>query len=178
MGGIERSLQGITGDGRVWFTLGQVTKVETSTTWGLLLTVLVPSLNVELQARPAWLIGGATGEGMWVPVAVDDEVLLFMPDGDPNRAVALAGVTSKLNLPPSGWNNDRVSVVQVNGMEVRTSPAAVVEAVVLESLLTDMQAALTEVQAALAALGLPTTNLAALIANLPTLYRAAALRSE
>ncbi len=178
MRNLQASLRALADSGRSWAHLGQVTAVTTHEDYGYLLDVVLRPSGVEVQARPVWWMGGAQGEGIYAPIAVDDEVVVVVPDGDLNRALAWPGPPSSPSKPPSGWSNDRIELVHAGGVQVRSAEGNDVEAVVLESLLPDLQNALTEVQSALAALGLPTTQLANLLANLPTGYRSTALKTE
>lgn len=144
--------------------VGVVTAVDPSDHFGYLLTVrLEPSQRVA-QARPLWANGGATGDGVFWPVAVGDEVVVLAPGGDWNRAVALAGPTSGLNLPPASWENDALLLacgdgVQVRGgLEVRSAPADAVKSVqIAETFLPDLSGFLTAFDTFLLACAAATT---------------------
>ena len=169
----EQTLRELVGEGRAYVAAGQVTDLQAHPSWGYLLDVTLRPSGRQLQAR---LLGwGASG---WAPVVVDDEVLVLLPDGDPNRAVAVAGLPSDASPIPSSYDRSRVEIVHAGGLRTRTSGGAATRAVVTVDLLGDLQTALTEIQAALAGLGLPTTQLAALIAKLPTFFRSSALETE
>ncbi|MEL6347808.1 MAG: phage baseplate assembly protein V [Myxococcota bacterium] len=176
--GLTANLQELLADGRVWVSLGQVIEVETDSTWGYLFTVTLQPDGIDVQARPLWPMGGAAGEGSFHPIAVDDEVLVLCPQGDLNQAVILAGLSSIANPVPAGFNNDRGYHVYAKGSEFRTADTDVVQATVTEDLLSDLQAALTEVSGFMKAFGVPTVNLDALLAKLPTLYRSTALKTS
>jgi phage baseplate assembly protein gpV len=131
--------------------VGVVTAVDPSDHFGYLLTVrLEPSQRVA-QARPLWANGGATGDGVFWPVAVGDEVVVLAPGGDWNRAVALAGPTSGPNLPPASWENDALvlacsdgGVEVLGGLEVRDVAADTVKAVqIAETFLPDLSGFMT-----------------------------------
>ncbi len=131
--------------------VGVVTAVDPSEHFGYLLTVrLEPSQRVA-QARHLWANGGATGDGVFWPVAVGDEVVVLAPGGDWNRAVALAGPTSGPNLPPTSWENDALvlacsdgGVEVLGGLEVRDVAADTVKAVqIAETFLPDLSGFMT-----------------------------------
>lgn len=161
----------------VWSGIGQVSAVEAHTAWGYLATVTLQPSGAEVQARILAWGARATGGAFW-PVEEGDEVLVLFPDGDANRAVCIPGLTSSAAAPPTSWGNGAPLIVHPDGTTLATSETATTQAVVLESLLPDLQAALTEVQALLAAFGVPSTNLSNLIAALPTGYRSVGVLSE
>ena len=144
--------------------VGVVTVVEESEHYGYLFTVVLEPSGRTVQARPLWANGGPTGEGVFWPVAVDDEVVVLAPGGDWNRAVALAGPTSGPSLPPTGWENDALLLacgegVQVRGgLEVRSAPADAVKSVqIAETFLPDLSAFLTAFDTFLLACAAATT---------------------
>ena len=120
--------------------------------------------------------GTGMGTGEFWPVVVGDEVLVLLPDGDPNRAVAIAGLVSLAATPPTSFANDAPRMVHPSGKAFALSQAGVVQAVVLEAMLPDLLAWVTAVSAAFQGLGviLPTT----LTTNLPASYRSLAIKSE
>jgi len=174
---LQSRLQDLVADGRTWAELGIVTAVQADDAVGYLLVVELPD-GRAVEARLVALSCGGSGAGVWVPVSVGAEVVILYPRGDRHAAVALPGPTSSPAKPPTGWANDKVEVVHEGGIEVRTAEGADVQRVVLEEILADLQTALTEVQVGLAGLGIPTTQLSALILKLPTEYRSAALQTE
>jgi hypothetical protein len=176
--GLQKSLRELAADGRSWAHVGTIETIEAHDSYGFLLNVLLQPSGLAVQARPVWMMGGAQGEGIYAPMAEGDEVVILCPDGDLNRALAWPGPPSGPSKPPAGWENDRISLIHAGGIEARTAEGASVEAVVVESLLSDLAGALTEVQTALLGLGLPCPNLTALLPNLSTLYRSAALKAE
>jgi hypothetical protein len=144
--------------------VGVVTVVEESEHYGYLLTVVLEPSGRTVQARPLWANGGPTGEGVFWPVAVGDEVVVLAPGGDWNRAVALAGPTSGPSLPPTGWENDALLLacgegVQVRGgLEVRSAPADAVKSVqIAETFLPDLSGFLTALDTFLLACAAATT---------------------
>lgn len=122
--GLGDELRALVRDHRTWVRLGQVVTVEESEVYGFLYTVtLVPSLE-EVQARGAWLMGGTAEEGVFVPIAVDDEVLVFCPDGEINDAIILAGAPSTPNPLPTDWDG-QTSILIKHLTEVAIESAAV-----------------------------------------------------
>ncbi len=134
---------------------GTISGIEEHADFGYLLTVdLRPGDGRTVQARLCAL-GSGDGSGIFWPVVVGDEVLVLLPDGDPNRAVAIPGLPSSAAAPPSSWGNDHVEVVHANGMKVRRTAAAPVSEVVLATLLPELVQGLTAIVTTLAALGAP-----------------------
>lgn len=178
--GLQRTLAELTRDGRVWVELGQVVGVKTHSSYGYLLDIVLRPSGMEVQARPLWAVGAAQGEGIYWPVAVDDEVLVFCPGGDYNRAVALAGPTSSPAKPPTGWSNGHIELLHSGGVVVRASPGNGVEKVLkAETFDADAAAALGEVATLLQGLGLPTPNLTSFVTKLTAgTYRSSSLSAE
>jgi phage baseplate assembly protein gpV len=176
---MEQRLRDLVRDGRAWVHVGTVDSVEEHAAFGFLVNCTIRPDGRECQAR-LLSPGGGAGRGSFSPVEEGDEVLLLLPEGDPNKAVAIGGLSSRANPIPSGADNGHLEIVQPGGVKVRTTEAAVVQKVVLVTILPDLQAALTEVQVALAALGLPTTQLAAFITQLstPPTYRSGGFETE
>lgn len=177
-GGLHRALDRLLDRGAAWVDLGVITAIEEHDSYGYLLTVSLQPEGAEVQARPVWLMGGAQGEGIYSPIAVDDEVVVLLPAGDRNRAIALVGPPSGPSKPPAGWANDRISMVHSGGTEVRLAEAATVERVVVESLLTDLQSMLTELAAGLTTLGVPTPTTDSTLPQMATGYRSASLSTD
>ena len=175
---IEASLQALaTSSARPSVFTGTVSAVTQHATWGVLVEGMLRPTGREFQARLA-AVGARAGEGLWLPVAAGDEVLVVAPDGDLNRAVAVAGLPSRGAAPPSGWDNSAAELVAAGGVAVRKTQAQPVEPVVLESLLEDLRGALQELQAGLAGLGIPTPTTTTFLAKLATQYRSRALKAE
>lgn len=128
-GGIERLLRQLAADGLAWVDLATVDSVEEHDAHGYLLNLVLQPAGIEVQARPLWLMGGAQGEGIYFPIAADDEVVVLFPGGDRNRAVALVGPPSTPAQPPDGWANDKIELVHSGGIEIRAAEGAEVEAV-------------------------------------------------
>lgn len=175
--GIQRSLEALVDTGRVWVSVGTVSAIESHPTLGLLADVTFLSRDGECQARIVY--AGA----LLSPVSVDDEVLVLIPEGDENAAVAIAGLFSKPSPAPSCFDNTTPQVVHPNGVELRTSESAIVAPVVTEALLADLSASIAELASRVSAAGFPvdpapTGPTTSLIANLATAYRTAAIKSE
>lgn len=163
--------------GPTFVGLGQVVRVEAHDRYGRLATVALQPGGDEVEARILWGGTRSAGGTFW-PLEPDDEVVVLYPDGDPNQAVCIAGLVSDPAPEPSSWDNAAPLTVHPQGSTFATTEGATTQSVVLESLLPDLHSALTEVQAGLAALGLPTTSLAALLSALPAGYRSSGVRSE
>lgn len=175
--GVERSVAAMATDNRGWFAIGLVSAIEEHADLGYLLTVTLQPSGREIQAR-------LVGRRLLLPVATDDEVFVAFPDGDPNRAIAWPSELASSAAPlPSSWSNAGVQVVDPDGLQVRKSESATVQALVTEDVLPKIQGLATEVVSiagALASLGitLSTTNATQLAGMLSTQYRTAALESE
>ena len=177
---MQQQLQELATEGMAWVLIGQVTAVDEHADFGYLLTLELVDDGRTIQARPMWGLGGKAGEGIYSRIEVDDEALVLLPGGDPNRAVAIVGPSSSEAKPPTGWANDKAEIVDRGGLEVRTAQAALVEPLVkAQSFETGLNSALAELQALLAGIGLvspiTTTFLTQLNAGA---YRTKALKSE
>lgn len=170
--GIQRSLEALVDTGRAWVGIGVISAIETHPTLGLLADVDFLSRAGDCQARIVY--GGA----FLSPVAVGDEVLVMIPEGDENAAVAIAGLFSKPSPMPSCFDNSTPQVTHPNGLELRTGEAAVPAPVVTEALLSDLATVMQEIALGLAAIPATNTETLALVTKLQTLYRTAALKSE
>lgn len=175
--GSQAALRELLRDGTSWCELATVDAIEVGATAGVLLDVTLQPSGRQCQARYSGLGAGA-GAGFYWPVAVGDEVLVLFPAGDPNLAVALPGLPSGAAMPPSSWDGTRPELVHPEGLTVRLAEDGAVKAVVVETLLPALNNAFVEVKIALSGLGLPTTQIDALLAALGSSFRAAALRSE
>lgn len=175
---LESMVRDLARDGRAWVELAVVDVVEPDSDTGvMLLCTLVPGGD-QVMARLAVPIGGQTGEGDWGRLEQGAEVLLLLPGGDRNRAVAIAGPTSGMAGPPSGWAGDGRQILDRDGMDVRATDGATTVPAVTASLLTDLKASISEMRTALLGLGvasLPQTD--TLLAAIDTSYRAV-LRAE
>lgn len=174
--GIRRALADLV-DVPVFVGVGQVTAVEAHPQWGYLVTLAMRPGGDEVQARMA-TPGAGSARGDYWPVTVDDEVVVLMPEGDPNRAVIMGFLPSSAAAPPTNWGNSAPLLVHPSGKTFLTSQAATAQSVVLVALLPDLLTSLTEIAAGLASLGIPTTNTSQLVANLATMYRSAGVKSD
>lgn len=191
----EDALRDLAADGRMWASMGTVTKIETHAAWGLLLTVETEPDGCECQARYLRIGAGGRGGGQFWPVAEGDEVLVVFARGNPNAGIAIGGFSSNAapqpgspNDDPSIWGNDHVEFVDPGGFRVLRTAAGTTHRLVNETLLTDLKTALTEIKTALTAIGaaIPAgvvfvpvvTSTASLIAQLETAYRTTALDAE
>lgn len=177
--GIQRGLADLLGPTPPSCYVGTITAIDAHTAWGHVLTVTVQPDGMQVQARPGHLSVGSAGGGVYVPYEVGAEVLLLLPGGDPNRAVALHGPASTEAPIPTGWDNDSVLVQYSGGMQVRGSNAGVMRALVLETFLGDLANALTELAAGVTSgTPTPTPTTTALIASMATGYRSGKLTTE
>lgn|GEM_PF-5745058 len=169
---LETLLRELARNGRSWVELAVVTKVEADTNVGVMLECqLVPS-GEQLLARPMLRMGGQPGEGDFGRLEVDTEVLILLPGGDRNRAVAIASAVSGASKPPAGWLGDSRQIVDRDGLDVRTAEGTTTVPTVTASLLGDLESSLSEMRAALLGLGvasLPQTD--SLLAAISTSYR-------
>ena len=178
--GTSEDLRTIVGDGTAWTHMGEVLELADDPAWGVALTVRIQPSGDIITARPKWTATG-NGTGAFWPITVGDEVLVELPEGDPLRAVAQAGWSSTPAAPPASWDNQQPQFVHGQGVHFRVSgatPAASLKKVVTEDLLPAELSAWTELQVILAALGLPTTNIANLVSQLPTQFRSTAIKTE
>lgn len=125
-----KALRELVRDSRVWVEIATVDTVEEHDAWGFLLNLEIQPSGQPVQARPMYAGTGAATGDLW-PVEAGDEVLVLLPSGEPNRAVALCGLTSSQALPPSDWDNVQPMHTHAQGKEFRTAEGASVEAVLL-----------------------------------------------
>ncbi len=133
--GVEAGLNDIV-EVRDQVAIGQVEAVTAHPSWGVLLDCIERPGGRRVQARQLRL-GAGPNEGLNWPIAVNDEVVLLYPGGNPNRAVAIAGLPSRAAAVPSSEDGAHVDLVHPGGLSVRTSAVAAVEPVVLAPLLAD-----------------------------------------
>lgn len=176
--GLARELRSLVGEAPASVHVGVVTAIEAHDAWGHVLTVELQPEGTTVLARPGHPGTGSAGGGVYIPFELDAEVLVLLPAGDPNRAVALHGPASSAQPIPSGWNNDRVLVQHSAGLEVRGSDVGVVQAVVTEDLLGQLSGVLTEIAAIGVASAVLTPNTTALLATIGTGYRSAKFSTE
>lgn len=174
--GAQRAINDLV-DIPVYMGVGQVTAVESHPQWGYLVTLEMRPGGLAVQARMA-TPGAGSARGDYWPIAVDDEVVVLFPDGDPNRAIVAGFLPSSAAAPPTSWGNSAPLLVHPSGKTFLTSQAAASHAVVLETLLPDLLTSLTEIAAGLASLGIPTTNTSQLVTQLATMYRSAGIKSD
>lgn len=168
--------------GAVFAAIGIVDVLTQDAAVGWWAEVSIQPSGAVVLARIQWAGTSATGGDFW-PVVVGDEVLVVYPDGDPNRAIAIAGLGSSMAPIPSSFTNSAPGLVHPSGKSFRVAAANPVGALVTQSLLPDLQAAVTEIAAlfgALAALGitLPSSSTISLATNLATLYRSRGVTSD
>jgi hypothetical protein len=118
------AVQGPGIDTRIWSSLAYVTAVHVDPENGPLADVLlVPSQHTDTARFGSDYAG--VGVGIFFPLAVDDEVVVECPSGDPNEGwVIVARVSSASDLQPAGWDNDSVTLysdqpIQILGSKVR-----------------------------------------------------------
>lgn len=124
---LETSLAAVAGDRTPPpVAFGVVTGKQSAPGGGVLVDVTVQPSGFECQAR--LLAVAATGSGLvaFSSVEVGSEVLLLYPGGDPNAAVALAGLCSKKT---TDGNVNNAQIVDPGGLDVRATVSGVVEKV-------------------------------------------------
>lgn len=102
--GIEHDLAELSNNGSYWTGRGVVEAIEAHETYGWLYTVRLQPEQLLVQVRGCWLMGGAAEEGVFVPIAVEDEVAVFFAGGDVNRGVCFGSLPSTPNPMPEGWD--------------------------------------------------------------------------
>lgn len=161
-------------------TLGTVSALTSDPAVGWWAEVETQPGGATILARVVWAGTTAQGGDFW-PITVGDEVLVVYPDGDPNGAVVIAGLTSA--PVATTYANAAPELVHPAGKAFRTSTATTAAPVVTQALLPDLAASLTELLAlfgALAGLGitLPSTSTIQLVTSLSTLYRSRGVTSD
>lgn len=181
MTGVQRGLADLLG-GASPVAVGTVAALTADPAVGWWAEITIQPSGATVLARLVWAGTTSQGGDFW-PVSVGDEVLVLYPGGDPNAAVALAGLLTSAVPLPASFTNAAPGLVHPSGKSFRTAAANPVSAVVLESLLPDLAASITEISAlfgALAGLGitLPSTSTLSLATNLATLYRSRGVTSD
>lgn len=140
MSRLPELLRSIGGDGRTWCEVATVTALVPHPAWGLTVEATLQPQGIDIEARPLWLNGGLPGEGVFVPIAVGDEVLVLLPGGDLNRAVAIAGPVSGGAPSPSGWLGTDTVLVGATGTRVLLTPAGVAQPLMTQTAATAIDA--------------------------------------
>ncbi len=112
----------------VYVHIGQITKIRKSADFGFLIDGIIRPDGRPFQARLQWAGTGNKIGDFW-PVKVDEEILVLVPEGNPNHSIAIAGLTSRPALPPSDFDNTGPVLVHPKGKEFRTTEGAAIEAV-------------------------------------------------
>jgi hypothetical protein len=148
---VQRTLQEAIGPGPVYVELATIDSVESHTAYGYLLNCTTRPGGLKIQARPLFGVRGVAAR--W---STNDAVLLLIPAGDPNRALAIGGLTSLAQSISSTAANDHLDILDAGGVQVRKTNGAVIEAVLraatfqtdLNGFLTALQVFMTAVKAA------------------------------
>lgn len=157
-GELQNRLRALTKDHRYWVRLGVVDSIEAHPDLGELLNIhLVPDSDTEIQARPLRL-GTGSGQSATNGISVEDEVLVFFPNGDPNEAIA------------------------VGGLESSAAPLSPMESLLkADTFITDLTSALSDIVTGLASVPYTATQVTNFITKLttdPSPYKTTALESE
>ena len=102
--GMVFNLQELLQDGKLWHGRGLVEEIEENAAFGWLYRVRLQPEDVVVQVRGCWLMGGAAEEGVFVPVAIGDEVVCLFAGGDLNRGVLFGSMPSEENALPTDWD--------------------------------------------------------------------------
>lgn len=183
--GVQRGIADLAPD-TIAVSVGQVSAVD-ALDGGFLATVTLQPSGMEVQARVVWS-GIRSAGGSFFPVEVDDEVIVLFPDGDPNRAVCLPGLTSSAAKVPSSFDNSKPIFVHPSGASFATSESATTQAIVTQDFLGALSGVLSELMSGVLAVGAgipagsavvpPVTTTTQMITDLATKYRSAALVTE
>lgn len=146
-GGLQEALEGLL-HRDVWaMSSGQVVSWENHPDFGLLVDCVERPGGKEVQARLQHVgsVFGGAGGFAW-PIEVDQEVLLFYPQDDPNQAIALAGVVNRSQQPPADFDNSKPVFQHPEGVEFRKVGGAAVEEVCLAPLLEQVKGIIDALQ--------------------------------
>jgi len=92
-------------DTRIWASLAIITKVKVDPVHGVLADVKLLPSEIEETARVSTLYAG-NGFGLYLPVEVDDEVMVVAPSGDPDAGlVVVPRLWSAADPPPADAAN-------------------------------------------------------------------------
>ena len=98
-------------DPRNWVSLAYVTSLYIDPVEGPFVNVTLLPMNAQFCARVGTAYAGS-GFGDWCPIAVDDEVVVIAPDGEPAHGlIVVARLWSPSDSPPailSSYPNDRI----------------------------------------------------------------------
>lgn len=140
MSRLPELLQSLGRDGRTWCEVATVTALVPHPVWGLSVEATLQPQGIDIEARPVWLNGGLPGEGIFVPIAVGDEVIILLPGGDLNRALAFAGPVSGIAPSPPGWLGTDTAIVGATGTRVLLTPAGVAQPLMNQAAATAIDA--------------------------------------
>jgi len=110
--GIALNMSALADDGRFWTGRGTVEAITEDTSFGWLYAVRLRPEDTVVVVRGCWLMGGAAEEGVFVPVAVGDEVVCLFAGGDLNRGILFGSVPSSENPMPEGWDGQSSILVK------------------------------------------------------------------
>ena len=137
---LEETLRSIVDNGAAWILMATITEINTHPQLGFLVDLEAKPSEKFIQARLLFL-GTRPSGGSLDPVAVGDEVVVFVPSvggfPDPNKAIAIAGLHSALAPLPAVFDNTTPERIHPNGYNFRTANGDSVAALVRKDQLDD-----------------------------------------
>jgi phage baseplate assembly protein gpV len=116
---------------------------------------LVPSGRL-VDARVAQ-VGQGTGKGLFLPVAVGDEVLVAFPGGNPNRGVIVAGLGNATVPNPAENDGTAAVLMHPGGVQLRHATGAPASGIVHGGVLPDLATYITAIDIFMTAISIATT---------------------
>ena len=121
---LHQALREAIGPTPVSVSLATIDSIESHSAYGFLLNCTIRPDGRKVQARPLF-----AGKGISDRWSTNDPVLLLLPEGEPNRALAVGGLNDLQRPKSSTADNTHIDVLDDGGMEVRKTDGATVEKV-------------------------------------------------